>query len=164
MRRRHLLAIAAFAFAALTCRSASARKEAALQPALDRIVAAHAGWHLGGTEDCKNQYLARMQGEHPGYSPYRAIGDFDADGMEDAVAVLIKGDSGLVYWLRGTRSAYAEPLQVGALDWASDGGLFVDGNNFSFGVFYSDVVFTWGWDPHTRKFRDVSEHLNDSTQ
>src|SRR5256886_10160013 len=51
-----------------------------------------------------------MQRDEPGYEPYRASGDFDRDGINDVAVVLVRGDSGVIVWLRGVSSGYASPL------------------------------------------------------
>ena len=101
---------------------------------------------MGTDQDCKSNSLADMKHDYPGYTPYRVSGDFNRDGIEDAAVVLIRGDSGQIYWFRGMRSGYAAPLLLGSIDWARDGGLYARGGVVGFGILYSDVVFSWAWD------------------
>ena len=123
------------ALALTACASPAQSATAALKDRVDSLVAAHPGWHLGTTADCKNQYLAQMQREEPGYEPYRATADFDRDGINDVAVVLVRGDSGVIVWLRGVSSGYAAPLPVDSLSWASNGGLYANHDTLGFGVF-----------------------------
>ncbi len=144
------------ALALTACTSPTARTKAALKDRLDSLVAAHPGWHVGRTADCKNQYLAQVQREEPGYEPYRATGDFDRDGINDVAVVLLRGDSGVIVWLPGVSSGYAAPLAIDSLSWASNGGLYANHDTLGFGVFYSDVFRSWAWDSAARTLRPAS--------
>jgi len=138
------------------CASPAVQTDSALRVRLDSLVAGHPGWHLGTTADSKNQYLTQMQRDEPGYEPYRASGDFDRDGINDVAVVLVRGDSGVIVWLRGVSSGYASPLPIDSLSWASNGGLFTNHDTLGFGVFYSDVFRSWAWDSAARALRPAS--------
>ena len=86
----------------------------------------------------------------------RASGDFDRDGINDVAVVLVRGDSGVIVWLRGVSSGYASPLPIDSLSWASNGGLFTNHDTLGFGVFYSDVFRSWAWDSAARALRPAS--------
>jgi hypothetical protein len=138
------------------------QRGAVLDAALTRLVSAHRGWHLGTPADSKNKNLAHMLQDQPGYAPYRASGDFNHDGIGDAAVVLVRGDSGLIYWFKGEHSGFAKPHLIGGLDWAREGGLFVSNDALSFGMFYSDVSFGWVWDSTAGALR-VAKRATDSS-
>ena len=148
------LAVAALCLGA--CARPSPRNVASLDDVLHQLTAARPGWHLGTAADCHNEALAQVQREVPGYQPYRASGDFDKDGIEDAAAVLIRGDSGIIFFLRGGPTGFARPQPIDSLSWATNGGLFASHDTLGFGVFNSDVFRSWAWDPAARALRLVA--------
>ena len=96
-----------------------------------------------------------MLAEDSSYEAYTASRDFDGDGRADRAFVLLKGDSGKVYWAQGRASGFGAPVLLGESDWATRAGLVTKDRRLLFGKFYSDVASVWAWDPNTRRLELV---------
>ena len=133
---------------------------------IEQTLAANPGWHLGLNADCTNPQLKQQLVDNPSYQAYRAIGDFNADGQTDRVVGLVKGDSGKFYLALGRPGAldapqrFDAPQLFAALNWIREGGLLARGTTVTFGMFDSDVAFTWQWSPSAQRL----ELLPDSTE
>ena len=121
------------------------------------LVDSNPGWHLGGPADCKSPFLKDMLAGDSTYHPYRAAADFNGDGLLDQAAVLIKGDSGRIFWFPARNGGYDSAQLLGAVDWITEGGLVVRDRDVLFGKFYSDVVTVWEWNPSIRQLEVVPE-------
>ena len=124
------------------------------------ILAANPGWHLGTNQDCTNPNLKEQLSNNPRYQAYRAIGDLNGDNQTDRVLVVVKGDSGKVYWLPGDPYGYDTPRLLGSADWIREGGIVMSGQAVTFGRFDSDVAITWRWNAKTGMVDSIDDNPN----
>ena len=127
-------------------------------PGVADLLASHPGATLALPGENGNPLLARMREEQPGYDPYVLRGDLTHDGRPDLVVVLRQGAAWSVYWMRGTKGGYAEPLPLGDHQLLAEGGLFLKDGDLGIGRFYSDVATWYRWSPGTRtlELHDIS--------
>ncbi len=127
-------------------------------PAVADLVASHPDATLARPGENGSRLLARMREEEPGYDPYVLRGDLTHDGRPDLVVVLREGEAWSVYWMRGTKDGYAEPLPLGDHQLLAEGGLFIKDGDLGIGRFYSDVATWYRWSPGTRRLEphDIS--------
>jgi len=123
-----------------------------------QILATNPGWHLGTNDDCTNPLLKKKLADNPTYQAYRGIGDLNGDGHADRVLMIVKGDSGRLYWVPGRIDGFDAPELLGTLDWAKEGGIILQGQSATFGRFFSDVAVTWKWNPSTRSLDFVDDN------
>jgi len=149
--------------------NACAAKEASLSaadsvPSLGNVVAAmlaaNPGWHLGTNEDCKNPGLRQKLVNNSAYQAYRAIPDLDGDGHTDRVFVLIRGDSGKLYWIPGRDGGFGAAQLVAKLEQVSTGGVYTSQRTVFFGPFDSDVGEAWTWRSEKHAFEPVRDDVN----
>jgi len=112
-----------------------------------QILAENPGWHLGTNDDCSNPGLKEELSNNPRYQAYRAIPDLNGDRQTDRVFVIIKGDSGKLYWIPGRDGGFDAPHLFATLDRIREGGLITSGQTVMFGRFDSDVALGWKWNP-----------------
>jgi hypothetical protein len=145
--------------AVLACRAEEAAPAAAQSPALGRVVAEmlaeNPGWHLGTNEDCNNPALKTKLVNNSAYQAYRAIPDLNGDGRTDRIFVLIKSDSGKLYWIAGRDDGFEKARLIDYLAFVREGGLGISGQSVMFGPFDSDVGEGWRWDPKTNGFTRI---------
>src|SRR3989442_8051432 len=100
-----------------------ARTYPPLSSAAAQILNSNPGWHLGTNVDCTNPMLRERLSDNPSFQAYRTHGDIDGDGNDDRILVVIKGDSGKVYWVPGRMDGFDSPRLIAVLDWIRDGGV-----------------------------------------
>lgn len=118
-------------------------------PAIADLLGSHPGATLARPVENGNPLLDRMREEHPGYDPYVLRGDLTRDGRPDLVVVLREDEAWLVYWMRGTKGGYTEPVPLGDHQLLAEGGLFLKDGELGIGRFYSDVATWYRWSPGT---------------
>ena len=150
------LCLAACARAGDDVPSPPARAYPPLSSAVAQILNSNPGWHLGTNDDCTNPMLRERLSDNPSFQAYRAHGDIDGDGTDDRVFVVIKGDSGKVYWVPGREDGFDSPRLMAALDWIRDGGVSVQRGGVVFGRFFSDVALGWRWNRDKGTFDVIS--------
>jgi len=123
-----------------------------------QILVSNPGWHLGTNDDCTNPLLKEKLADNPTYQAYRGIGDLNGDGHTDRVLIIVKGDSGRLYWVPGNINSYDAPQVLGTLNWVKEGGIILQGQSATFGRFFSDVAVTWKWNPSTRSLDFVDDN------
>ena len=129
-----------------------------LSYAVAKILAANPGWHLGTNSDCTNPMLHERLSDNPTFQAYRAHGDVDGDGRDDRVFVVIKGDSGKLYWVPGREDGFDVPRLMAVLDWVREGGLAMQRGDVVFGRFFSDVAMRWRWNRDKGQFDVISDN------
>lgn len=101
--------------------------------------------------DNRSPMLAEQQGRQPGYEPYFARGDFDADGLEDFVVAVQEGEAFDLYVFRGTEDGYHPASWFVGMEWLPEAGLFVEeadrrrGDMVGVGSFSRDDTIWFGW-------------------
>jgi hypothetical protein len=118
-------------------------------PAVRDFAASHPDAVLARPEDNGNPLLAQMREQEPGYDPYILRQDITGDGRADLVVVLRKDGKWPVYWMRGTKDGYADPVSLGNHELLAEGGLVVKDGALGIGRFYSDVAAWYRWNPDT---------------
>jgi hypothetical protein len=158
---RFITLVGAALSATSACRSRDANRGISYQP-LSKVVAGmlatNPGWHLGTNDDCTNPRLNEKLSDNPTYQAYEAVGDVNGDGQTDRVFMVVKGDSGKLYWVPGHEDGFDTPRLLGTLDWIKEGGIIVVGQAVLFGRFDSDVAFTWKWNPSTGSFDVINNN------
>ena len=124
------------------------------------MLAANPGWRLGTNADCKNPGLRGKLVNNSAYQAYRAIPDLDGDGQTDRVFVLIKGDSGKLYWVPGRDGGFGPAELVAKLEQVSRGGVYTSERTVFFGPFDSDVGEAWTWSSEKHRFEAVVDNVN----
>ena len=147
--------------AALACGAQDGAPVPPSSPALSRIVGQmlteNPGWHLGTNDDCRNPGLKTKLVNNSAYQAYRAIPDLNGDGQTDRVFVLIKDDSGKLYWIAGHDDGFEEARLITELEHVRRGGLAISGQSVMFGPFDSDVGEGWRWDAKINAFTRIPD-------
>ncbi len=121
------------------------------------MLAENSGWHLGTNQDCSNPGLKTKLVNNSAYQAYRAIPDLNGDGQTDRVFVLIKGDSGKLYWIAGRDGRFEAPRLIAKLERVREGGLGISSQSVMFGPFDSDVGEGWRWDAKINAFTRIPD-------
>ena len=125
------------------------------------MLAENPGWHLGTNADCRNPGLKTKLVNNSAYQAYRAMPDLNGDGQTDRVFVLIKGDSGKLYWIAGRDDGFEVARLITELEHVRDGGLGINGQSVMFGPFDSDVGEGWRWNSRINGFTRIPDHHTD---
>lgn len=112
------------------------------------------GRRLLTASDNQSPMLADQQEREPGYEPYFATGDFDADEVEDFVVAVQEGEAFDLYLFRGREEGYHPASWFVGMEWLPEAGLFVEeadrrsGDMVGVGSFFSDdtIWFVWNED------------------
>lgn len=119
-------------------------------PDVHRLLDSHPGAALARPGDNGSPLLEQMREQQPGYDPYILRQDITGDGRADLVVALREGGTWPVYWMRGTKNGYAEPVSLGNHELLAEGGLVVKDGKLGIGRFYSDVATWYRWNAETR--------------
>jgi hypothetical protein len=126
------------------------------------VATASLGWRPATTADCISRFLKDMIAEDSTYQPYDVVTDLSNDALPDHAFVLIKGDSGRIYWVLALDDGYDTPQLLGEVNWIREGGLVVRDHALMFGKFYSDVASTWQWSATSRRLELVPQESGEN--
>ncbi len=120
--------------------------------AVDELLREQTNAELVQPSECTSTLLERYQSEHPNYTPYFAVADFNGDGSEDFV-IATKNAGAYDLWLfLGSAIEYRRPQNFATVTWLHEGGLIVQGHNLFVGMLYGDDGTTYAWDSQAGRF------------